>query len=92
MIFAGTSISEIAGAMGRSLRSMRTADAIVDTDFDPYEAAPALRSDIQEMLNAEVDGASGATAQTPEEEALRASEKLEHDTMCLIRGALYPVE
>lgn len=91
MNFAGTSISEIAGAMGRTWRNMRSADTIAEADFDPYEAAPALRADIAEMLNVEVEGAE-ADAPTREEEALRASEKLEHDTMCLIRGALYPVD
>lgn len=92
MIFAGTSISEIAGAMGRTWRNKKTTDAVADADFDPYGAVPALRSDIQALLNVEVEGDAEETVETPEEEALRASEKLEHDTMCLIRGALYPVE
>ncbi|SEW12214.1 hypothetical protein SAMN04488515_1161 [Cognatiyoonia koreensis] len=91
MNFAGTSISEIAGAMGRSWRSMRATHEITETDFDPYDPAPALRSDIQELLNTEVEG-SDPSETTPEAEALRASEKLEHDTMCIIRGALYPSE
>lgn len=91
MNFAGTSISEIAGAMGRTWRNMRSNDAIADTAFDPYSAAPALRTDIQDFLSVEIES-EVAVEDTPEEQALRASEKLEHDTMCLIRGALYPVD
>ena len=89
MTFGGSSISNIAGAVGRSLLSKRTPSVIQENAFDLQENAPVLRSDIEAMLRTDVNVEPIEEVQV---ELLRASEKKEHDTLCQIRGALYPVE
>lgn len=90
MTFGGTSLSNLAGAFGRTLSTNRTATTINDEEFDIYERTPSMRADIEALLSADL-GEDGRIA-VEEEEKLRASEKREHDTMCMIRGALYPTE
>jgi len=89
MTFGGSSISNFAGVVGRTFRNKRATSDIQDNDFDLYERAPVLRSDVAALLNAEVEYDADEQEQ---EELLRASEKLEHDTICQIRGALYPAD
>jgi hypothetical protein len=94
MIFGGTSLSNLADAFGRSLNGGRSAQKIKDTEFDIYERAPVLRADIEAMLSIEIAQNDDLIEQdaVEQEEVLRESEKREHDTMCMIRGALYPVD
>ena len=89
MTFGGTSLSNLAGAFGRTFSANRSSQKIDDTDFDIYERAPVMRADIEAMLSEDL-GDDGYIVE--QEEKLRASEKHEHETMCLIRGALYPSE
>lgn len=88
MTFSGTSLSNLAGVFGRTFSAQRGM-AIKDKEFDIYERAPVMRDDIEAMLAMEIDS-DGKVA--VKEDKLRASEKLEHDTMCMIRGALYPAD
>lgn len=90
MMLRGNKLANLAGAMGRTLRTIRTTQDITDTDFDPYGQTPELREDIANMLSAQIDEDQDPLIEI--EEKLRVSEKREHDTMCMIRGALYPVD
>jgi len=89
MTFSGTSLTNLAGAFGRTFSANRSVRVAEDSEFDIYERTPSMRADIEEMLSLEI-GKDGAVADA--QEKLRESEQLEHDTMCMIRGALYPAD
>ena len=84
-MLAGTTFSEFAGFVGRGLRGLGRGSRD-DGAQDPFERVPA-------DPDAQIDGVETPISDLMvQEEELRASERLERDTMMLIRGALYPAD
>ena len=83
MSIAGTSLNGIAGAVGRGLRMLSKRHQ-GDELLDPYEPAPLNREDMTPMFELE------ETDPLFQAEKLRASERREHETLNMIRAALYP--
>lgn len=83
MTFAGTSWSTFAEAVSRGLRTFgRTSD--IAAPADPYERTPLCREDMAALFELE------NPAPEITEEALRASERHERESLSMIRAALYP--
>ena len=85
MTIAATSFFGFGDMFGRK-RKTKTSKLRPDL-MDP---APLARDQVNAMLLKEA--ARKARPPLPEMEALRRSEKLEQDTMDVIRGALYPAD
>lgn len=67
-----------------ALRSRAVANG-VESEYDPYENTPMRREDLDRLFEInsdpqQIDGKANA---------MRDSEKLERETMSMIRGALY---
>ena len=80
----GTTLGNLSAAVGRAWRSVRADHP--DDAFDPYEKTPMERDALCAMFELESGRAMSAS------EKLRESERLERDTMSMIRGALYPAD
>jgi len=54
MTFSGTSLTNLAGAFGRTFSANRSVRVAEDSEFDIYERTPSMRADIEEMLSLEI--------------------------------------
>ena len=84
-MLAGTTFNDFAEALGRGLRGLGRAQRVPEDEMS-YDPVPQERVDIVEAVHGD------AAEPLAREEKLRASERLERDTMMLIRGALYPAD
>ncbi len=78
----GNTFSTVAGALGRTMRNFGAASR-PDDNFDPYEPVPMQREELSALF--ELPPGKPMT----EKERLQSSERLEHESMMLIRSALY---
>ena len=78
----GSHLSTVAGALGRTMRNFGAVPRPVDT-LDLYDPTPLKREDLSALFELPTG------APMTKVEKLQASEKLEHESMLLIRSALY---
>ncbi len=82
MSIYGTTFSNVAGALGRTMRNFGAASR-PDDAFDRYEPVPLKREELSQLFELP------AGAPMDKKEELLQSERLEHESMMLIRSALY---